>query len=105
MTVDETLENLFPNYCSKSKDMEWKQLKTESPIGTEVEAKVVSKQPFGVFLKGKSSFPILMLPTKTKLDLSKLELNEKIKGKVYVYNEEARQLAITQLGSEEWPYI
>ena len=63
MTVDETLEKLFPNHRTECFEDEWAITKNEFAIGREVEGIVVSTQRFGVFLRGTNSFPLLLLIT------------------------------------------
>jgi len=110
MSVNQQLAAQFPGYDSPEKDADWRNLKQRLSVGSFVKGRVVHREPFGVFLDLGVGFPALILVVRlmhadtmpyTRMDMYPV-LGAEVGGRVYVFNDAARQIGVTQQPRESW---
>ena len=102
ISIDQRLEELFPQYKSRNNNENWENLKINLSLGSGVEGKIVFITEFGAFININNNFPALMLLTKTRIDFKQSSIGQKISGRVYVFDDSTKQIGITQLNRESW---
>lgn len=91
-------------------DVKWNTLKADNPVGTSVKGQVVHREQFGVFVDIGVGFPALLLVVRfkhanvtphTSMDMYP-QVADELAGRIYVFDDACRQIAVTQLPREPW---
>lgn len=102
MDIPKLIEERFPGFQSKELEAEWRELQSRLSLGKCVEGTVALSFPFGFILDIGERFPALMLITKMDNNTKNISIGDVVAGNIYVFDEAKKEIAITQLGYEEW---
>ena len=102
MNVLEEIEKRFPDFRSSNIDQEWNRLVESKSLGDFLTGKIVFHLPFGYLINIGERFPAIMLVTKIKSECNNLSIGDMISGNIYLFDSKLKEIALTQLGYEEW---
>lgn len=105
MSVQDHLKSVFGDYLGPDRQNDWVRLKSRLLPGTCVQGHVVVSEPFGVFIDIEMMFPVLLLITKFAHVPDRRfvypdnypAIGSVLGGNVYVFDDDLRQIGITQL--------
>lgn len=110
MTVDEQLAIHFPQHQSSEMAADWDAVKQQLQIGAVVAGRVVQSEQFGVFFDIGVGFPALIIVVRftnadtvpyTSMDMYPA-LHADVGGRIYVFDDNTRQIGVTQQSREPW---
>lgn len=102
------VRRVFGDVSSGDQAAAWNDAKQACPIGTRVCGRVRLKPPFGLWLDVGIGFPALLLVTRFDRPItagefarSAPEIGDEVSATVFLHNDEARQLVLTQRPLED----